>query len=276
MDFLSKNLRKILALILLVGIPVLGSAIYYVFIASGIYVVESRFVIQTEEPSGGMGGLLGAVATSSGLSSGIKYESVVQGFVGSLSLLRKMDNELKLRNHYSSKNIDIVARLPERADENTFVSYMRKKIKTYTEPDSSVLVLNVMAFSPGMAKRISEYIISESEILVNSMSRRPNQQRVAQVKKEVENAIKEVKLARMQLEQDLARERYIAALQNLSEAEAVLRRQEVYLVTFIPPAEPNEAQKPERARNVLSTFVLSTLIVSIGSLGALALRDQFV
>ncbi|WP_142848150.1 hypothetical protein [Telmatospirillum sp. J64-1] len=271
--FGERHTRKAIVLAAAVLLPTFLSSLYYGMVASDVYVSESRLVVHREDSVAGAGSIFGSLVRATGLT-GIRYQDVVKDFVGSRNFLLQLDRELGLARHYSGENVDFLSRLSPGADEEDFLRYLRRKIRLHVEPGSEVMVLQVRAFDPAVAQTISQRIVDEAETLVNEMSRRPIESRLSYAKQEVEDALEAVRASSQILERQLAQDRYISALRTLEEVEATAMRQQVYLLAFVPPTDLHEAQEPNRARAVLTTFVLASLATSILALAGLALRDQ--
>jgi capsular polysaccharide transport system permease protein len=76
------------------------------------------------------------------------------------------------------------------------------------------------------------------------------------------------------LEQELAREYYTSALASLENARLEAQRKQRYLITFIPPTEPDEAAEPKRLWKILTVMVGALLVYVIGGLMWAALKDH--
>ncbi|NIM22488.1 MAG: hypothetical protein GTN64_08775, partial [Candidatus Latescibacteria bacterium] len=81
-----------------------------------------------------------------------------------------MDARLSLRFHYSSKEIDWLARMDEDASTEDFLEYYRQMIAI--EADRDITSLTVKAFERETAREIAKAVIELSEQLVNRLSER--------------------------------------------------------------------------------------------------------
>jgi capsular polysaccharide transport system permease protein len=68
---------------------------------------------------------------------------------------------------------------------------------------------------------------------------------------------------RLSLLRDLAEKRYASALVSLETAQTEAQRKRVYIEEVVRPNLPDEATKPERFRNILTTFVVGFIAFSI-------------
>ena len=106
---LKTRLAKINSLFLgTVIIPTILSIIYFGFIASDIYISESRFVVRNPErqiPTG-----LGAIIQGAGFSRSQDDTYNVQEFMLSRDALSKINHQINLREAFARSGIDIFSR----------------------------------------------------------------------------------------------------------------------------------------------------------------------
>lgn len=76
------------------------------------------------------------------------------------------------------------------------------------------------------------------------------------------------------VEKEFAQKAYESALVTFEVARADADRQHRYLATIAAPSKPDESTYPHRARSVIATFVLSFLLLGVGSLLTAAVREH--
>ncbi|MDO6460984.1 hypothetical protein Q4485_09775 [Granulosicoccaceae sp. 1_MG-2023] len=76
------------------------------------------------------------------------------------------------------------------------------------------------------------------------------------------------------LEEQLAREKYTAALAALESARVEAHRKKQYLVTYVNPTLPDEAVEPQRLMSVLVVMLYAFLVYSVGGLIWAALKEH--
>jgi capsular polysaccharide transport system permease protein len=76
------------------------------------------------------------------------------------------------------------------------------------------------------------------------------------------------------LEKEFAETAYRSAMASLEVARADAARQHRYLAVIAPPSVPDEATHPERALGVLTVFIMSFLLMGIGSLLVASVREH--
>lgn len=149
-------------------IPWLIGAIYTLFIETPIYESTASFVIEKDLQSD-------TTHTGQGFLSTLNQPNVSQTYLTQRYLLsRDMLNHLQakydLKSHYHSKRVDYLSRLEKKPSDKTFLSYYRNKLSLSIDPKTNELQIAAMAFSPRMAKQMTEALIDEAKEFVNRIS----------------------------------------------------------------------------------------------------------
>jgi len=156
----------------IVVIPTLLAAIYYGLIASDIYISETRFAVRSSEQNSiPTGSILSSVIPGVSESSD-EDASIVRDYILSLDMLKKLDKQLDLRDHYTSSKVDFFSRLDADASQEQFLEYYRQMIGVSVDSSSQIITLQVKSFEPQVAKQMAQIIINQSEKLVNALSDR--------------------------------------------------------------------------------------------------------
>ncbi len=171
----------------IIAIPTFVSAIYFGLIASDIYISETRYAIRTSDAAPGRD-LLSAVLTPIGASSASEDSRIVRDYILSRDMLKELDDRLNLRQHYASKTIDRLSRLPPEASVEDFLDYYRKMIEVHTDSSSGTSLLRVRAFEPEKARDVARAITELSETLINRWSARITEDTLRFARSEVEIA----------------------------------------------------------------------------------------
>ncbi len=177
-----------------VGIPTLLAAIYFGLIASDIYVSEARFAIRSAKANGGGGGLA-AILASPMVSAGGQDTVVVTDYAHSYDMLKKIQERLDIRQHYSDSDIDVVARLKEGVTEEELLEYFAKHVHLIRDTQSDVITLKVRAYDPAISQQLANLVIELSENLVNGMSYRITEDALETAHREVDIAAAKVQKA---------------------------------------------------------------------------------
>lgn len=175
--------------ILTVAAPTLLAVLYYGVIASDVYISESRFVVRSPErqvPTG-----LGALLAGAGISRSHDDTYTVHGYVLSRDALQRLEEKLKLREAFSSPDIDIFSRFPgvswDRSFEAFFSHYTDHVALTY-DTASSITTLQVRGYTPQTARDVNETLLQISEHLVNNLNDRSRQDLILVAQREVQLA----------------------------------------------------------------------------------------
>lgn len=203
-DLKPRGLIRILKdkiFIITVVVPTLISAWFYGFIASDLYVSESRFVVRTpqraQQPS-----LMGALLQGTGFMRSQDDAFTVHDYILSRDALRELDAKLKLRTEYSAESVDFVNRFPGPFGDDSFESlfkyYTRHAIVEH-DSNSSITTLRVSAYSPEMAMQINTNLLAMGEQLVNKINERGRQDLIQYAATEVSDAETKAKAAALAL-----------------------------------------------------------------------------
>jgi capsular polysaccharide transport system permease protein len=76
------------------------------------------------------------------------------------------------------------------------------------------------------------------------------------------------------VEKDFSQKAYQSAMVNLEAARADADRQHRYLAIVATPSSPDQPTYPHRARSILTAFILSFLLMGVGSLVSAAVREH--
>jgi capsular polysaccharide transport system permease protein len=188
--------------VLMVILPTSAAFIYYTFIASDVYVSESRFLVrspQKQSPSGFVGQLL----QSSGFARSQDDTYSVRDYILSRDALKEVDQKIDLRKVYASGNIDALDRFPgiswwNRSFENLYL-YYGKHVGVEYDPVSSIMILSTRAFRAEDAFKINDLLLDISERLVNTLNDRSRNDLIRFSENEVNIASEKAKSASLAL-----------------------------------------------------------------------------
>ncbi|MEQ8326829.1 MAG: hypothetical protein RIC34_12420 [Parvibaculum sp.] len=172
---LQERLLPILQLgvsrLLFVGIVIVPSVlaiIYYGFWASDRYVSTSLMTVRTSDSQlvSTFDGLLGSLGGQTGLVDGY----VVEEYIQSHEIARKLQESVDLRSIYSADEADYWSRLDPDVTFEDFFSYYLSRIDVYFDSEANVVHLDVQAYRPADAQRIAAEIVRLSDDMVNRIS----------------------------------------------------------------------------------------------------------
>ncbi len=239
---LNLNKREIIKkhylLIFIVIIPVFLLLFYYVFIASDIYLSESKITIKE---TGQQSTSFNLGIFSFGNPTAREDAMYLQEYILSYDMLDYLDKKLNLKKIYQDKKIDIIKRLSSDATHEEFLKYYQKNIVNVQYDDtSSILTVKVYAFKKEDAKRINEAILEQCERYINGVSHKIAKEQMNFIEGELTNAYQKMQASKNNLIKfqdiykviDPAQETQAAAT-LVSQLEAQLATQEAQLKNLL-------------------------------------------
>ena len=197
---LWRRLKRRLNLVFLLTVVVptgLGAA-YYGWVASDVFISESRFVIRSPQRSSpsGLGAML-LQGTGFARSQDDTYS--VLDFIRSRDALRELEAAVGVRRMLSAPEVDRVNRLPgllewDPSFEGLYRHYLRHVGVDY-DSASSISVLRVRAYQPEDARAVNDRLLTLGERLVNQLNTRIRQDLIASAEAEVRQAEERSKAA---------------------------------------------------------------------------------
>ncbi len=173
-------------------VPTLAALFYYSQVATPLYATRAEFLVQTSAGGGGgLGGLL------PGLGLGGAPEAVaVQSYILSVEAMQRLDAEHGFVAHFSAEDIDPVTRLgPEATLEDAHKLYT-KRVRVGYDPTEGIVRLQVLAADPQTAVAFANVLVGYAEEVVNNLSLRQRQDRLAGARANLRDAEAEVAAAR--------------------------------------------------------------------------------
>jgi capsular polysaccharide transport system permease protein len=194
-------LRRHRLFVLLVVFPSLCATLYYGFIASDVFISESRFVVRSPQHPV-QSGLIGQLLQTSGFSRAQDDTYSVHDYILSRDALKELNEKLAVQKSYSSNTADVFNRfggLDWDLSFEEFYRYYGKHVGVEYDPVSSISVLSVRAFTADDAYRINSMLIEMSEGLVNTLNDRSRQDLIRFADSEVKIASDKAKDASLAL-----------------------------------------------------------------------------
>ncbi len=169
---------------------------YWGFLASDRYVSEAHVIIQQADIVAGqsmdIGSLLG------GVSSGNQADQLLlRDHLMSVDMLRKLDEKLSLKDHYSNDQWDVLSRLWIENDSiENFHQYYLSRVEVVFDDYAGVLVIKSQAYEPKMAYAITRLLVEEGERFMNGLARDLAYEQVSFLEKQVDKMSARVMQAR--------------------------------------------------------------------------------
>ncbi len=159
--------------------------IYWGAIASDRYISDAHVIIQSTDLVGSesvdLSGLLGNTSNNNKPD-----QLLLRDYLLSVDMLKKLDKNLNLREHFSNPEIDIFSRMWSKdLPLEEFYEYYLTRVSVEYDDYSGVLVINVQAYEPKMAHAIASMLVSEGEQFMNTMARNLAEEQVDFLKSEL-------------------------------------------------------------------------------------------
>ena len=140
---------------------------YWLVFASDRYVSEANVIIRKTDtvgaPSFDLGMLVSGVASVDRAN-----QLLLRDYLLSVDMLKKLDEALDLRTHFSSSEHDLVSRMWfQDASMEWFHRHYLSRVKVEFDEFSGVLRIQVQAYEPEMAQAITQQLVQEGERYMN-------------------------------------------------------------------------------------------------------------
>lgn len=266
-----------------VVLPTVLATLYYGFIASDIYVSESRFVIKSSEQKRGQSSTLANLIQTTGLSGGQEQTNEVLAFVRSRDALRKLEENPDIRAQFSSSRGDFFSRFPGPLTSGSFedlYKYYGKMVGAHLDSETGTAVIIAQAFTAQDAYAINRQLLSLSEDLVNRLNARAQTKAITEAQKQVDLATARAKAARLALSgyrnaQELLDPGQQAAgviqIANTLTAERAALQAQLDQMQRLTPQNPSIPTLKSRI-NAISVQIASQDNRVVGSAGAIATK----
>ncbi len=275
-------LRRNVVFVLTVLAPTVLAIVYYGLIASDVYISESRFVVRSPQQRT-QTGLVGELLQNTGIARSQDDTYSVRDFILSRDALKELDEKLAVRKAYSSVRIDLFRRFPGWDWDRSFEAlyrYYGKYVTVEYDPESSISVLTVRAFTAQDAQNINQALLEMSERLVNSLNDRSRHDLIHFAEEEVSAAAEHAKDASLAMLAFRSRQAiYAPDKQAEIQLEGVAKLQEELVSTEaqlaqikrLSPNNPQISGLNSRAETLRNAIVSEAAKVTDGN-GSLSAR----
>lgn len=163
-------------LLITVIIPTVIAILYFAFIASDVYISESRFVVRSPDKPAATG--LGILLKSTGFTNGGDEIYAAESFIQSRDALRALNKGGSYAQAYSAPQISFIDRFNGLGFNGSFEAlykYYKNKISIDHETTASITTLSVRAYSAQEAYRVNSQLLQMAEATVNHLNERGRQ-----------------------------------------------------------------------------------------------------
>ncbi|MBW9065984.1 hypothetical protein JNB71_22000 [Rhizobium herbae] len=189
-----------ISFLLMVALPTIIGLLYFVFVASPQYMSEFRFSVRPTDGAVLSTSSSSTVAADTALAMSNSY--IVADYALSRDAVEALETSVGLREIYTREGTDRFSRLSGDVSLERLVDYWRKRVSTSYDIMTGINTIEVTAFSPQDALRISSALRALCEKLVNDISEKARQSQMAFAKNELDRAEARLKEVR-QRETDL-------------------------------------------------------------------------
>jgi BexC/CtrB/KpsE family polysaccharide export inner-membrane protein len=185
---------------LTVLLPTLLAGLYFSFIASDVYISESRFVVRSpDKPArSGIGLLLG----SAGFANASEEVRAAQGFIQSRDALRSLERDGLARKAWGNSSVSLFDRFDPFGITGSFEElyvYYGGKVGAEFDSETGITTLSVRAYSAADAESINRRLLEGAEALVNRLNERGQSDLVRYAEREVAEAQARARQAALEL-----------------------------------------------------------------------------
>lgn len=194
-----------------VVVPTVLAAIYFLLIASDQYVSESRFVVRSTG-GGGAPSAFGVALQGVGISAGQTDAFAVHEYITSLDGLSDLGQRFDVAAMLGPQNADPFARYP-RLGESRSAEGLQKALNRFVtvgyDSTTGISTLRVKAFSATDAQQINSALLDGGEALVNRLNARSVTDALADARAQQERATARLADVQQQMTNFRNREQFI-------------------------------------------------------------------
>jgi capsular polysaccharide transport system permease protein len=184
----------VLSFVILVLLPILGSAAYLWGRAVDQYASTTGFTVRTEEGTSNsvLDGVLQFAGSTAGSDSDILYE-----FIQSQELIAAVDRTVDLRAIYTRNWAeDPVFSLWPDASIEDLVWYWNRVVRISHDASTGLIELRILAFTPEEARTVARAIVDESQRMINDLNATAQQDLRRYAEDDLQEAVERLKAAR--------------------------------------------------------------------------------
>lgn len=190
----------IFSFFLFVVTPVVALNFYLWTIAEDQYVSSTGFTVRSQENSGAsdlLGGLASFASNGTASDSDILYE-----FIQSQEMVRAVDQQLDLRDHYSRHwPTDWAFSIWPDATIEQLVWYWSRVVKISYDSGSGLIEVQASAFEPEFSQAITQAILAASQTRINTLNEQARSDAMGYAEADLAEALERLKDAREALTQ---------------------------------------------------------------------------
>ena len=179
-----------------VVIPTVATGFYMLFLAVDRYESEARFVVRS--PSSAAANQISSLVQGSGIVRSADDAYIVQTYMESRDGVRYLVDHKQLLTRLQRTGRDVVWAYPgllSAANNERLWRHFQRLLTIDFDNSTGITTLKVQAFSPDDAKVLAESLLESSENLINTISRRAQEQTLNTAFSEVETSRRKAETA---------------------------------------------------------------------------------
>ena len=209
--------------LIVVVLPTLIAAVYFLLIASPRYVSEARFLVRSA--SGSSPSAFGMALQGVGLTSGQTDAFAVHEYVTSADSLRDLQRRFDVRAMFSRPGSDAFSRFPrpgESDSEEGLKKAMGRFVTIGYDSTTGISTLRTEGFTPQDAQRLNVALLDGGEALVNRLNSRSMSDTLAQARLAKAQAQANLSDAQADLAEFRNREEFIDPVRSAAETSQLV------------------------------------------------------
>ncbi|MDW9401332.1 RkpR, polysaccharide export protein [Sinorhizobium meliloti] len=152
----------------LVALPATLASLYMAFIAADQYHSTTSFAVRSIE-GGASSDILGMFTQASGGST-VSDSYILMDYILSERMAADADRRFKLQEVYATRGLDYFYGIGSELAIEDKLDYWRDMVNVSFDHASGIMQVTVKAFEPKQAREIAQFIVDQSDNLVNSLS----------------------------------------------------------------------------------------------------------
>lgn len=184
---------------LLLGViaPTILVFLYYVSVASDVYVTEVKLTVRKsqEANSGETSSFASSIFKKLDLSSADTLgqdTQIISDYLKSRVVIDDLGGKKAINEYFSRNDIDILSRLDVDAEKETVWEYWKERVTVSIDSVSNILTMRVRAYSRDDAYSLANKLILNSEKLINRISDRTKNDALRRANEEVNRSASEL------------------------------------------------------------------------------------
>ncbi|HEY8591995.1 MAG TPA: hypothetical protein VIL42_03915 [Sphingomicrobium sp.] len=172
-----------------VVLPVATAILYFGFLASDVYISESKFVVRAPEKQSTTG--LGAILQTAGFANATDEVAAAQSYAVSRDALRAINQNDAFKKAYTRPDISVVDKFNPLGFAGSFEDlfrYFQHRVALQNDTNTGITTLTVRSYTPQDARKFNEQLLELSEVTVNRLNLRGREDLVRLAQAEVDIA----------------------------------------------------------------------------------------